>query len=238
MSINADVLKKAVVHSRTGTWCQDRSKKFEMLYLDLLDTVKPVATMLVRMPPSTMLAGKKLLGGKEVFVLEGTFQDERGSYPVNSYMRFPPGCRQEAYSDSGCLLFVKTWQFDKKDQNQVNIDTSVCKSYRPKGRHGVHLQHIYSDAREDVRIERWDPNHRLKINQCNGLEIMVLDGEFFEPSTAYRQHSWLRIPPEQPLSIIVGDKPAKVLIKESHLVRAVPGRVASNVSGAELVKRP
>ena len=232
MSINADVLKKVVMHSRTGSWVKDKSKKFDVMYLDLLDTVKPVATMLVRMPPSSMLAPQKLLGGKEVFVLEGTFQDERGSYPVGSYMRFPPGCSQEAYSDGGCLLFVKTWQFDKDDKNYVNIDTSVSKPYRPKGRHGVHMQHVYSDAREDVRIERWDPNHRLKINQCNGLEVVVLDGEFFEPSTSYRQHSWLRIPPDQPLSVIVGDRAARVLIKESHLVRAVPGRVSTNVRSA------
>ena len=232
MNINEDILKKAAVHARTSSWKVDKRRKCEVLYLDLLDKVKPVATMIVRMPPSTAWRPETLSGGKEVYVLEGTFQDERGAYPKGSYMRFPPGTRQQGFSDTGCLLFVKTWQFKRSDRRLVNIDAAASPVYRPYARSGVSVQPVFGDDREDVRLEHWSANHRMAINQINGLELLVLNGQIHEPSITYKQYSWLRIPPNQSVNLIVGDIPARVLIKESHLVHAVPGRPALKVGTA------
>lgn len=226
MNINEDILKKVAVHMRSSAWKYDKRRKCEVLYFDLLDRVKPVATMLVRMPPSSMCRAETLSGGKEIYVLEGTFQDERGSYPTGSYMRFPPGTRQQAYSDTGCLLFVKTWQFKRSDRRIVNYDAAGSPLCRPYARSGVSIQSVFGDDREDVRLEHWSANHRMVVNQINGLELLVLDGHLHEPAMTYQRYSWIRLPPNKTLHLIVGDAPARVLIKESHLVHAVPGRPA------------
>jgi len=231
MNVNDDIGKKVIVHPRNKQWSQEQEGVCETLYLDLVDKVKPVATKLVRISPSSILTPEIIGGGKEVFVLEGTFQDQRGNYPAGSYVRFPPGTIQESFSDSGCLLFVKTWQFAPTDRREVNIDTFSVPVNRPGGRPGVGVQHLFGDNREDVRIEHWESNHHLVINQCNGLEVLVLGGEFFEPSTSYKPGSWVRLPPGQALKVVVGDRGARVLIKESHLVHAVPGRQAFSQTG-------
>ena len=198
----------------------------ESLFFDLVNGEKPVATKLMRLRKRALLPTEVLSGGKEILVLEGDFQDERGDYPVGSYMRYPPGLKQEPYSDGGGLLFVKTWQFARRDRKQVNIDAYSQAKKTRRSRPGVQIQQLFGDDREDVRIEHWDANHHIVVNQCNGLEVFVLSGDFFEPSTGYEKHSWVRMPPEQPLKVIVGDKGARVLVKEGHLVHEVPGRPA------------
>lgn len=226
MHINYDIGKKAVVHGGRKKWQTVAGGKAEILYLDLVDSDKQVATMLMRMSQKAILPQEVLAGGKEVLVLEGHFLDERGEYPTGSYMRFPPGCKQEPYSDAGGLLFIKTWQFSAKDRVQVNIDGFGQSRKLMRSRPGVTVQKLYGDSREDVRIEHWAANHHIEVRQCNGLEVLVLSGSFHEPSTVYDKLSWVRMPPDEPLKAIVGDKGAKVLIKESHLVHEVPGRPA------------
>ncbi len=230
MHINYDIKKKVVVHGSRAKWRKDPGGMSESLYFDLVNGDKPVATQLMRLSKRALLPAEVLSGGKEMLVLEGDFQDERGDYPVGSYMRFPPGSKQEPYSDRGGLLFVKTWQFSPRDRAQVNIDAFSQAKKTRRSRPGVLVQQLYGDEREDVRIEHWDANHHVVVNQCNGLEVLVLSGDFFEPSTGYEKYSWVRMPPNQPLKVIVGDKGARVLIKEGHLVHAVPGRPAYQVS--------
>jgi len=231
MNVNDDIGKKVIVHPRNKQWTKEHSGMCETLYLDLVDKIKPVATKLVRISPSSFLPPDLNGGGKEVFVLEGTFNDQRGAYPFGSYMRFPPGTKHQPFTESGCLLFVKTWQFAPTDRKWVNVDASEIEMKRPRNRPGVVMQHLFGDNREDVRIEHWESNHHLDVHQCNGLEVLVLSGEFFEPSTSYKPYSWVRLPPAQPLKVVVGDKGARVLIKESHLVHAVPGRQAFGQTG-------
>jgi anti-sigma factor ChrR (cupin superfamily) len=47
-------------------------------------------------------------GGQEVFVIEGTWEDEHGRYPAGTWVRNPPGFAQAGRSPEGCLLYVKT----------------------------------------------------------------------------------------------------------------------------------
>lgn len=47
-------------------------------------------------------------GGDEILVLEGVFQDDHGVYPAGSWIRNPPGLDYRAFSETGCLLYVKT----------------------------------------------------------------------------------------------------------------------------------
>jgi len=63
---------------------------------------------LVRWAPGTKFSGHAHWGGEEIFVLEGTFQDEHGDYPAGSWIRSPHMSRHTPWSDEGCLIYVKT----------------------------------------------------------------------------------------------------------------------------------
>ncbi len=47
------------------------------------------------------------LGGEEIFVLDGMFEDEFGTYPAGSWLRNPAGSRHSPFSQNGCIIYVK-----------------------------------------------------------------------------------------------------------------------------------
>jgi anti-sigma factor ChrR (cupin superfamily) len=77
------------------------------LEVSALDRSGSASTALVRWAPGTAFSKHRHFGGEEIFVLEGTFQDEHGHYPVGTWIRSPHMSSHQPYSDSGCLIFVK-----------------------------------------------------------------------------------------------------------------------------------
>ena len=63
---------------------------------------------LVKLAPGTRLEPHEHPGGEEILVLDGAFEDERGSYPKGTWLRNPPGSAHGAFSEGGCTLYVKT----------------------------------------------------------------------------------------------------------------------------------
>jgi anti-sigma factor ChrR (cupin superfamily) len=52
--------------------------------------------------------GRTYPGGQELFVIEGEFSDEHGTYPAGTWLRNPPGFSHSARTGTGALLYVKT----------------------------------------------------------------------------------------------------------------------------------
>ena len=65
-------------------------------------------TALVRWAPGTRFQPHTHPGGEEMFVLEGTFEDEDGVYPQGTWLRNPSYSRHQPFSREGCTIYVKT----------------------------------------------------------------------------------------------------------------------------------
>lgn len=63
---------------------------------------------LVRWQPGTRFNRHQHLGGEEIFVIEGIFEDEHGTYPAGSWLRNPHRSEHTPFSRDGCLIYVKT----------------------------------------------------------------------------------------------------------------------------------
>ena len=63
---------------------------------------------LVRWAKGTRFQAHQHRGGEEIFVIEGTFQDEHGDYPAGTWIRSPHSSKHDPFSDDGCLIYVKT----------------------------------------------------------------------------------------------------------------------------------
>ena len=226
MSQNADVTKRATVHAGRKEWTASKLRGINRIMFDLVDNVKDVSTALVKYDPESRQPARVHAGGEEFLVLQGVVTDESGDYPEGSYVRKPPGTRFSMWSRDGSMLFKKKWQFASHDRTSVNIDAFSQPLKRFRHRPGVTVQRLYADSREDVRIEYWDPNRRIELMQCNGLEVFLLEGAFTETATSYRRYSWLRLPPGESLRVNSGEQGARLLVKEGHLVHSVPGRPA------------
>lgn len=65
------------------------------------------STALVRWRPGTTFHRHSHFGGEEIYVLEGTFEDEFGSYPAGTWLRSPHQSMHTPFSGEGCLIYVK-----------------------------------------------------------------------------------------------------------------------------------
>ena len=63
---------------------------------------------LVRWQPGTVFQPHVHMGGEEILVLEGTFEDEHGAYPKGTWLRSPPGSTHTPFTKQGCTIYVKT----------------------------------------------------------------------------------------------------------------------------------
>jgi anti-sigma factor ChrR (cupin superfamily) len=63
---------------------------------------------LVRWAPNTEFKKHTHFGGEEIFVIDGKFQDEHGSYPAGSWLRNPHMSAHTPFTgDEGALIYVK-----------------------------------------------------------------------------------------------------------------------------------
>lgn len=175
------------------------------------------ATTIVRYAPGSHFSPHTHTGGEEFLVLEGVFQDEHGDFPAGSYIRNPPTTSHTPGSEPGCVIFVKLWQFDMADRNQIRIDTNATPFAPDLDRAGVEVMPLFQDANEDVRLERWSANATIPVDAPKGIEILVLDGGFDEGGESFVEQSWLRLPKGSQTTVATGALGARVWIKRDHL---------------------
>lgn len=217
MKLNADFSKRAVVHAAQAPWLDSPMAGVQRRMLDRIGEEVARATTIVRYAPKSHFSPHVHGGGEEFLVLEGVFEDEHGAYPAGSYIRNPPQSSHTPGSEEGCVILVKLWQFDLDDRKGVRLAPDDITFYELAGRPGVRRSLLHEDEREQVFLEQWAPGATIEWEGHDGLEVFVTKGSFQEREESFSYQSWLRLPPGEPLSALVGDKGAQVWIKAGHL---------------------
>jgi anti-sigma factor ChrR (cupin superfamily) len=68
----------------------------------------PENMRLVRISPGVRFPHHTHVGGEEVFLIDGTIEDERGQFGKGAWVRFPDGSTHEPFTKTGETLYVKT----------------------------------------------------------------------------------------------------------------------------------
>lgn len=178
------------------------------------------ATTIVRFAPGSTFAEHVHGGGEEYFVLEGDFVDEDGSHEAGTYVRNPPWSRHSPAAPDGATIFVKLNQFAADDKLPVVIDASQFQCVQGQNGPAVESFQLHTHGRESVRIEIWRPDVEIYNWGHGGLELLVLGGEFSEGETRFARHSWLRLPPSEPLVARAGPRGVRLLVKSGHLTNS------------------
>ena len=226
MELNADFSKRVATHAARLPWIASPIAGVDRRMLDRIGDELARATSIVRYAPGSHFSAHTHGGGEEFLVLDGVFQDEHGDYPPGSYVRNPPTSRHTPGSAPGCVLFVKLWQFDLKDRTEVRRDAQALVYMPVEGRPGVETAALFQDGREDVRMERWQPNASVALDLPGGGEFLVLDGAFDEGGESFAPQSWLRLPPQGRLSATAGVNGCTLWVKSGHLrhIQTPPAR--------------
>ena len=131
--------------------------------------------------------------GEEIFVLDGVFSDEHGDYPAGTYIRNPPGSKHSPFSNEGCVILVKLNQFDKRDLEEVRVNTNTTPWLQGQG--GLQVMPLHQFEHESVALVKWPANEVFKPHRhFGGEEIFVLSGTFKDEHGSYPKNTWLRSP--------------------------------------------
>lgn len=100
-----DDTQRVVINTRSASWFEGQVAGLSVLPLSEFGAEH---TALVRWMPGTQFNPHRHYQGEEIFVIEGTFEDEHGSYPAGSWLRSPHLSEHRPFSMEGCLILVKT----------------------------------------------------------------------------------------------------------------------------------
>ena len=95
---------REVINTRAADWCQGMVPGLSVMPL----MRQGLGSTLVRWAPQTYFNAHRHFGGEEIFVVDGVFEDEHGSYPSGSWIRSPHMSQHQPFSKQGCTIFVKT----------------------------------------------------------------------------------------------------------------------------------
>jgi hypothetical protein len=173
----------------------------------------------VRYAPGSAFPRHAHGGGEEILVLDGVFQDEHGDYPAGSYFRNPPGTSHVPASREGCTIFVRLWQFREGDLVQVVRPPGDGDAVAPRAGAAA-ARVLFSDDREEVRLEEWLPGARVTVENRRGLEFLVTHGGLSIGDEHLSSLSWGRLPLGMQLSAEVGPAGAVVWFKDAPLMHS------------------
>jgi anti-sigma factor ChrR (cupin superfamily) len=182
------------------------------------DSEYAISTSLVEFQPDSRFDAHIHDHGEELFVLEGTFSDEHGDYPVGTYIRNPNGTKHSPFSKNGCKLFVKLRQFNNKDDKRIIINTNK-QSWLPGLVKGLEVMPLHNFEHENTALVKWDKNTQFNFHQhFGGEEILVLNGTFYDEFGSYPKLTWIRNPHMSKHTPYTLDDGALIFVKTGHLL--------------------
>lgn len=227
MEINADFEERALVHTDRLDWVPSPMAGVDRRMLDRVGGEVARATSIVRYAKASAFPEHTHSGGEEFIVLEGVFQDEHGDYPAGTYVRNPVGTHHIPRSDPGCTIFVKLWQFDPDDQEQIAVDMGTAALTPDPNNPAVRRHVLAARDYEHVSLEVWEEGTSLPLIHRSGVEVLVLDGALKLDGVTYRKQDWLRIPADEAATMTAGKDGATLWIKRGHLREIrIPEQVA------------
>lgn len=221
MLLRADFDQRVCVTPEQYQWVSSPVAGVERMMLDRVGDEVARATSIVRYAPNSHFPAHEHGGGEEIFVLEGEFADEHGSYPAGSYLRNPIGTRHSpSVGPDGATIFVKLHQFAESDDRQVAIDTH-CADWQPSQAAGVDVSPLHQHGSEQVALIRFAPDAMYPSHvHHGGEEVFVLRGGIRDAHGEYPAGSWFRYPDGSEHAVFSAAAGALLYVKIGHLAGA------------------
>ena len=218
MKLRADFSKRECVLPDDYAWVASPVVGVDRMMLDRIGDEVARATSLVKYAANTRFPEHVHGGGEEIFVIDGEFADDHGSYPAGTYVRNPIGTRHAPnVGPQGCTIFVKLHQFDAKDTRQFAVDTNGGR-WEPSRAPGVEIMRLHRFEQENVELVRFEPETTYPVHvHEGGEEVLVLQGAIRDADGEYPQGTWLRFPDGSEHDVASSGEGALLYVKEGHL---------------------
>jgi anti-sigma factor ChrR (cupin superfamily) len=193
MNINIDYSKRVVINHHDLQWVQSPESGVERRMLERMGDEVAKATSIVRYQPDSKFQMHTHDFGEEIFVLDGIFSDEKGTYPVGTYIMNPPGSSHAPFTESGCTLFVKLRRLGSDQIDREVVDTKTSPWYQGMVS-GLQVMPLMKQGSGSTLV-RWAPQTYFNTHRhYGGEEIFVIDGVFEDEHGRYPEGSCV-VPP-------------------------------------------
>lgn len=219
MRINDDISKSVIVHAAKLDWVRSPAAGVDRRMLFRIGDEVARATSIVRYAPGSAFPRHIHTGGEEIFVLDGTFQDEHGDYPAGCYFRNPPGTSHVPAAKDGCTIFVRLWQYREGDHTQIVRQPGEGEQAAPRAGASAATV-LFDDGHEEVRLEDWKAGETVTIANTRGLEFIVLSGQLTIDGEILEPQSWARLPAGTDLTAFVGSEGVRLWLKDAPLLHS------------------
>ena len=218
MRLRADFSERASVAPDEYEWVASPVPGVERMMLDRIGDEVARATSLVRYAANTQFPEHVHGGGEEIYVVDGEFADEHGSYPAGTYVRNPIGTSHAPnVGPKGCTIFVKLHQFEEGDDRRFAVDT-LQGEWAPSQAVGVDVMPLHEYGREWVALIRFAPDTTYPVHKHEGgEEILVLEGQIRDGHGEYPAGSWVRYPDGSEHEVTSSADGALIYAKGGHL---------------------
>lgn len=178
--MNSNYEKRALINTDEIKW-----QNINGVEKKLLSIKDKEETALIRLDKNSKL--KKEINSVEVYVLEGTYINEYGSFKKGTYLKFSKEDQSLVKTEDSCIIFRKTNHII--DGEDIIIDT---KNTLWRQGHG-NLQVMSLDIQS--ALVKWPKDERfIPHKHWGGEEIFVLEGIFMDEYGKYPKGSWIRSP--------------------------------------------
>ena len=219
IELNADFAARIVIQPNDYVWETSPMPGVERMKFDCIGGEIARATSLVRYQANSCFSPHEHIGGEEIYVLDGVFGDEHGTYPAGTYIRNPIGTKhQPMIGNEGATIFVKLHQFNALDQSQFSTNTNA-KSWHPGIVDGLSVMPLHQFENENIALVKWDPHTQFNPHKhWGGEEILVIKGTFYDEHGTYPAGTWLRSPHQSQHCPYTKDDGALIYVKVGHLL--------------------
>jgi anti-sigma factor ChrR (cupin superfamily) len=215
--INADLALRAVVNTKLLGWIDSPVAGVQRKMIERDGGELARATSVVRYAAGSSFSEHNHDLGEEVFVLEGVFEDEHGSYPTGTYLKNPAGSSHTPLSTQGCTLLVKLRHLNLHDSIRV-VKQTAQSTWFPGTVEGLSVMPLDEYGTQHTALVRWAPETYFNPHRhFGGEEIFVLDGVFEDEHGRYEAGTWIRSPhmsAHKPFS----REGCTILVKTGHLL--------------------
>jgi len=215
MNINIDYSKRVVINHHDLPWIKSPDLGVERRMLERMGDEVAKATSIVRYQPDSKFQRHTHEFGEEIFVLDGIFSDETGSYSAGTYIMNPPGSSHAPFTETGCTLFVKLRYLGSDQVDREVVDTKTAPWYQGMVP-GLHVMPLMKQGGGSTLVQ-WAPQTYFNPHRhYGGEEIFVVDGVFEDENGRYPSGSWIRSP-HMSLHKPFSKEGCTIFVKTGHL---------------------
>ncbi len=219
--VNADPNLVAVMNTNEMAWESTEWPGISRKVLEFVNHPRMGReTALLKFAPGAAMPTSVLADRVDVFVVEGAFTDEQGSYGAHTFIRNQSGTRFTPVSAEGCVLYMK-WRVPIRPGGQRLVIDAKTAKWMEFPHRGADVLHLYpnSDGIETGRIGHVHINRKLPSHDHSiGEETFVLKGCLSDEFAAHGQGVWFRMPCGKAHAPFTGDERCMMLIREGDLV--------------------